>query len=102
MSNLLSLLKAHENNPSDNRVFGLVLEGGGMRGVYSAAAAVPLMTYKVSDAFEHINGSSAGALNAAYMMADDLDSYLVYADDLTNKNFINLLPKDKKVDIDNH
>lgn len=101
MSCLYDELKAHQQNRrQDKRVFGLVFQGGGMRGVYSAAAFEPMMAYDLQDAFEHIIGSSAGAMHAAYLMAGVRNSYTIYTDDLTNKNFVNLARRDKKVDID--
>lgn len=100
MQNLHDVLKAHQTNPNDKRVFGLVLQGGGMRAVYSAGAIATLLEYGFTDTFEHIVGSSAGAINGAYFMGADAEAMRVYTDDLTNKNFVNLLRRDKKVDID--
>lgn len=93
-------LEAHHKNKKDKRVFGLVLQGGGMRGVYSCAAVEPLATYGFEGAFDHIIGSSGGAINGAYLIGGRPDAYKVYRDDLTNKNFVNLVRRDKKVDID--
>lgn len=71
-----------------------------MRAAYSAGAIAPLIEYGFSDTFEHVIGASAGAINGAYFIAADPDTYKTYTDDLTNKKFVNLLRKDKKVDID--
>jgi predicted patatin/cPLA2 family phospholipase len=100
MTTLLDELIAHRDNKKDKRVFGLVLQGGGMRAVYSAGAAAPLITYGVVDSFDHVVGSSAGAINGAYMLGSDPETLRTYTDDLTNKNFVNLLRRDKRVDID--
>ena len=93
-------LLAHQENKNDKKVFGLVLQGGGMRAVYSAGAIRPLIDYGLQDAFEHVIGSSAGAINGAYLLGADRDTMLTYTDDLTNKNFVNLLRRENKVDID--
>lgn len=100
MATLYDELIKHQNNPHDKRTFGLVLQGGGMRAAYSAGAIAPLVKYGFSDTFDHVIGSSAGAINGAYFIGADQDTMLTYTDDLTNKNFVNLLRHDKKVDID--
>ena len=71
-----------------------------MRGVYSAASITPLLEYGFANVFEHVIGSSAGAINGAYFLSTDVETFHTYTDDLTNKNFVNLLRTDKKVDID--
>jgi predicted patatin/cPLA2 family phospholipase len=100
MSTLYDILDSHRNNIKDKRVFGLVLQGGGMRAVYSAAAVTPLIQYGFNDTFEHVIGSSAGAINGAYFLGADPETLHTYTDDLTNKNFVNLMRREKKVDID--
>ncbi len=102
MLTLYDELEAHKRHKdSSARVFGLVIQGGGMRGAYSAAAIVPLIAYGFSDTFDHVIGSSAGAINGAYFVsAKDETLRHTYADDLANKKFINLLRRDKRVDID--
>jgi predicted patatin/cPLA2 family phospholipase len=100
MSTLYDVLDAHRKNKKDKRIFGLVLQGGGMRAVYSAGAIAPLIEYGFNDTFEHVVGSSAGAINGAYFLGADTETMLTYTDDLTNKNFVNLMRRDKKVDID--
>lgn len=100
MSTLLDKLSHHQRNRRDRKVFGLVLQGGGMRAAYSAGTIAPLIEYGLTDAFDHVVGSSAGAINGAYFIGANSESYKIYTDDLTNKNFVNLLRKDKKVDID--
>jgi predicted patatin/cPLA2 family phospholipase len=100
MPTLYDELEAHRRNKKDKRVFGLVLQGGGMRGVYSGAAFQPLAAYGFQDSFEHVVGSSAGAINGAYFMGSRPDSYKIYNRELTNKNFVNLRRRDKKIDVD--
>jgi predicted patatin/cPLA2 family phospholipase len=100
MATLYDELSAHRLSPKDGRTFGLVLQGGGMRGVYSAGATAPLIQYRFSDTFDHVIGSSAGAIAGAYFMGADAEAMYSYTDDLTNKNFVNLLRREKKVDID--
>ena len=74
MQTLYDLLETHRKNKNDNRVFGLLIQGGGMRAVYSAAAMAPLIQYGFSDTFEHVVGSSAGGINGAYFLGADKDT----------------------------
>ena len=99
MPTLLDELQAHRPG-TGKRVFGLILQGGGMRAAYSAGAIAPLVQYGLQNSFDHVIGSSAGGINAAYLLGADAETFHTYTDDLTNKNFINLMRKDKKVDID--
>ena len=49
MSNLLQILEEHKSKKDDKRVFGLVIQGGGMRAVYSCGAMETLLQYGVAD-----------------------------------------------------
>jgi len=99
MPNLYDVLISHKNK-KDKKIFGLVVQGGGMRASYSAGALVTLLEYGFEETFDHVVGSSAGAMNAAYFLATDKDAAHIYTDDLSNKNFVNLLRSEKKVDVD--
>ncbi len=100
MTNLLQILETHKDNPKDKRTFGLVIQGGGMRAAYSCAAMTTLLEYGLTDVFEHVVGASAGAMNGAYYLSADPGAANIYTDEITNKNFVNLLRRDKRVDID--
>lgn len=100
MLTLFDVLESHKQNKKDKRKFGLVVQGGGMRGVYSCAALSTLLEYGFSDTFEHVVGASAGAMNGAYFIGEDANAAAIYTEDATNKNFVNLLRCDKKVDVD--
>lgn len=47
----------------------LVIEGGGMRGVVSAGMTAALEQLGLRDAFDEVHGASAGAFNAAFLLA---------------------------------
>lgn len=82
-------------------VTGLVVQGGGMRGIYSMAALMALEECGLGKGFDHVFGSSAGAINAAYMLAEQAKlAVTVYLDDISNKNFVNFLRLKKVVDVD--
>src|SRR5947209_13774401 len=55
---------------SDGRRVALVIEGGGMRGVVSAGMTAAIEQLGLRDAFDEVHGASAGAFNAAFLLAD--------------------------------
>ena len=60
---------------TDGRRVALVIEGGGMRGVVSAGMAAAIEQLGLRDAFDEVHGASAGAFNAAFLLAGQA-SYL--------------------------
>jgi len=80
---------------------GLVVQGGGMRGVYSIGALAALEEMGFGQCFDHITGSSAGAMNGAYFITGQAN-YAVhtYVNHLTQKAFVNPFRFNKMVDID--
>lgn len=80
----------------------LVVQGGGMRGIYSAGAMQGLAEAGLSDAFDHVFGSSSGAINGAYLLAGQTDIVAAgYADHLNKRSrFIKYWRLGKIVDID--
>ena len=72
-----------------------------MRGIYSMAALMALEECGLGHAFDHVFGSSAGAINVAYMLAEQAKlAVTVYLDDISNKKFVNFFRLHKVVDID--
>jgi predicted patatin/cPLA2 family phospholipase len=53
----------------DGRRIALVIEGGGMRGVVSAGMAAAIEQLGLTDCFDEVHGASAGAFNAAFLLA---------------------------------
>ena len=79
----------------------LVVQGGGMRGVYSMGALAYLEEVGLSRAFDLIIGSSAGAINGAYLLSGQAkDAVRVYIDYLSRRSFINFFRIRKIVNID--
>jgi predicted patatin/cPLA2 family phospholipase len=79
----------------------LVVQGGGMRGVYSMGALSALERAGLSSAFDVVIGSSAGAINGAYLLSGQADDAVnVYVEHLSNRNFIELARVWKAVNID--
>jgi len=80
---------------------GLVVQGGGMRGVYSMSVLAALEEMGFGSCFDHIAGSSAGALNSAYFItgqaAYGVETYVRF---LSTRHFVNPWRRGKRVDID--
>lgn len=76
--------------PGDNAKLGLAVEGGGMRGVVSAAMLACLGDRGLVDAVDSVYGTSSGAVNAAYFLTMDNLWYpaSIYYEDLTTIKFL--------------
>lgn len=76
---------------ADPHRVALVLEGGGMRGVVSAGMTAALEALGLSDCFDLVVGSSAGALNGAGFLAGVArGSADAYGGPLASREFISL------------
>ena len=76
-------------HPADDLRIGLAVEGGGIRGVVSAAMLCALEDLGLSQAFDAVYATSAGAINSAYFL--DGGSWYplsIYYDDLTTRRFV--------------
>ena len=84
------------------KIRGLVVQGGGMRGIYSAGAVAGLADAGLARSFAHIFASSSGAINAAYLMSEQTDLVAAgYAEHLNSDSpFIRYWRLNKLVDID--
>jgi predicted patatin/cPLA2 family phospholipase len=76
---------------SDGRRVALVIEGGGMRGVVSAGMTAALEQLGFTNTFDEIHGASAGAFNAAFLIAGQA-SYLtgLYQHGFGNPTFVSV------------
>jgi len=54
---------------TDGRRVALVIEGGGMRGAVSAGMTAAIEQLDLRDTFDEVHGASAGAFNAAFLLA---------------------------------
>jgi len=66
------VLEAMRDRPSGARV-ALVIEGGGMRGAVSGGMVLALQEHGLAAAFDAAYGSSAGALNALWLVSGRAD-----------------------------
>lgn len=80
---------------------GLVVEGGGMRGVYSGGALVAMEQMGLTKVFDAVYGESAGGINACYFLAGQAQfGSSIYLDDLTSLRFVNPLRLGSILDMD--
>jgi predicted patatin/cPLA2 family phospholipase len=76
---------------SDDAKLGLAVEGGGMRGVVSAAMLTAIDDLGFADAIDEIYSCSSGSINSAYHLAGETWYPLtIYFDDLTTPKFVDL------------
>lgn len=74
---------------SDGLKIGLAVEGGGIRGVVSAAMLCALEEFGLTNAFDAVYSASSGAINSAYFLAGGAWYPLsIYYDDLTTRRFV--------------
>jgi predicted patatin/cPLA2 family phospholipase len=75
----------------DRARLGLVIEGGGMRGVVGGGMVAALEVLGLRTAFDHVVGASAGACAGAYFLAGQaaLGTRIFY-EDINNRTFIDL------------
>lgn len=76
---------------SDGLTIGLAVEGGGIRGVVSAAMLSALEDLGLTGAFDAVYAASAGAINSAYFLCGGCWYPLsIYYDDLTTREFVSV------------
>lgn len=82
------LARRRAGHPDPYKV-ALCIEGGGMRGVVSAGMVAALQELDGARLFDHVYGSSAGALNGAYFLAGQAEEGLpIYFEDLPERRFV--------------
>ncbi len=95
------ILEQRRKGIEETDSIGLVVQGGGMRGIYSMGALAALEEMGFHQCFDHLVGSSAGALNGAYFLTKQasygVETYIHY---LSKKSFVNPLRLKRIVDID--
>ncbi len=94
---VVQLIKSRRNQGSqpgardDGRRIGLVIEGGGMRGIVSAGMTAAIEQLGFTRVFDEVHGASAGAFNAAFLIAGQA-SYLtgLYQHGFGNPTFVSV------------
>jgi len=79
----------------------LVLQGGGMRGVFGAGVCCALQELGYTEGFDEVYGVSAGALNGAYFLSGQAAyGTTIYYQNINNRNFIDFFRFKRIIDID--
>ncbi|HWN80890.1 MAG TPA: patatin-like phospholipase family protein, partial [Candidatus Udaeobacter sp.] len=74
---------------ADSWHLALVVQGGAMRGVFTAGALCGLEALGARPAFDSIHASSGGAVNSAYFLAGQVElGTSIYYEDVNNRQFI--------------
>jgi predicted patatin/cPLA2 family phospholipase len=93
--------RAGSGSRADGHRLALVLEGGAMRGVYTAGSLLALHLMGLWNLFDNAYGSSAGAVNLAHFLSGlgdrKVDTYYRF---LADRRFFNPYRLSKIVDID--
>jgi predicted patatin/cPLA2 family phospholipase len=83
------LASSKPGSRDDGYKVGLAVQGGGLRGVVSAAMLTFLEDLQYADAFDEIYSCSSGSVNAAYfIMRRTWFPLSIYFDDLTTGDFL--------------
>jgi predicted patatin/cPLA2 family phospholipase len=91
---------AGDRAPDGHKV-GLVVEGGGLRGVTTGGGLVALERLGYTGLFDEVYGTSAGAMNAAYFLAGQARFGIrIYYEDMVRGEIVNPLRLWKVFDID--
>src|SRR3954453_1952199 len=85
----IDVLRARRAGADDDHRVALVVEGGCMRGVISAGAVTALEHLGLAQRFDAVYGVSAGAFDAAYMLAGQAAmGTTIYFEDLPATQFV--------------
>ena len=80
---------------------GLVVEGGGMRGVMSGGSLIAMERLGLTSVFDEVYAESAGAINACYFLGGEAAfGGRIYLEDLTSVRFMNPMRRGKLLDVD--
>jgi predicted patatin/cPLA2 family phospholipase len=75
---------------SDRAHLAIVIECGGMRGIVAGGFVAELCSQGLSECFDSVHGSSAGASVGAYFLANQPDDGLeIYRTDICNRRVVN-------------
>ncbi|MEI6267181.1 MAG: patatin-like phospholipase family protein [bacterium] len=86
---------------SDEFKIGLIIEGGGMRGVFGGGAMIGLESLGLTNCFDHVYGTSSGSCSGAYFLSGQAkDGASIYWEDLKWFNFIKPWKLQKIMDLD--
>src|SRR4051812_48561035 len=86
---ILKILEGRKSGARDTFKLGLVVEGGGLRGVVSCAPLLVIDELGFTQHFDSVYATSAGAINAAYFLAGQIhEGAKIYSDGYLSKGFV--------------
>jgi len=87
---LRALMNTKKPEHSSTQKLGLIIEGGGMRGIIAGGMVIALHKGGFTQTFANVYGSSAGALGGAYFLAGQSPyGVSIYYEEINNHKFIN-------------
>ncbi|HXF92105.1 MAG TPA: patatin-like phospholipase family protein [Nitrospiraceae bacterium] len=94
-------LRQRASGSAEGPAMGLVVQGGGMRGIYCMGVLAALEEMGFTACFDHVAGASAGALTAAHFITGQARYGVeTYVHHLSNRRFVHLLRVRKQLDVD--
>lgn len=94
-------LRRRAAGAAEGPAMGMVVQGGGMRGIYCMGVLAALEEMGFTACFDHIAGASAGALTAAHFITGQARYGVeTYVRHLSNRRFVHLLRVRKPLDVD--
>ena len=97
----LTMIRGGQNFSDPGTKLGLVVEGGGMRGVTSGGSLIAMEQLGLTSAFDEVYGESAGAINACYFLASQAAfGGRIYLEDLASLSFFNPVRVNRILDMD--
>jgi predicted patatin/cPLA2 family phospholipase len=100
-ASLVDHLRMLADSPASHRRPALIVQGGGLRAIYSMAALALLEEMGLREAFSVVAGSSSGAINGAYFLAGQAREGLdIYYKCLSSRRFLSPWRIWKVMDVD--
>ena len=85
---------------ADGNKIALIFEGGAMNGLVSCAAGAQLQKLGFGNCFDHIYGTSSGAINAAYFTTGQSETAIrIYLEDIIGPHFMGAFRWPDQVDV---
>jgi predicted patatin/cPLA2 family phospholipase len=98
---VIERLIERKTGKKDNYKIGLIIEGGGMRGVFGGGSMIGLEAMGLSDSFDVIYASSSGSCSGAYFLSKQTKlGTSIYYEDLPWFKFIKPWKFTKIMDLD--
>jgi predicted patatin/cPLA2 family phospholipase len=98
---VIERLKDRQKDRKDKNKIGLIIEGGGMRGVFAGGVMIGLEKLGLTEAFDYIYASSSGSCAGAYFLSKQTSiGTSIYYEDLTGYRFIKPWKLRSAADID--